>query len=266
MQADEAGTRAAFKIQRKEILQPLVARHPGRFVKLMGDSPDGVRQRSESRRLCGCPGGRNRASVEAKPRQSHRGASPQILSSMRVVSTILKGYTRKIQVPLAQERREIAVQNVRRSVEHHPLQAVQIVERLERLDFSDVVQKQFLETRKRADFVDRTNGSTSVYVQLFQVRQPFNAGKRRESSQQGQSQRSKSVARSAAQACHWRIQDRQGSEVTSWANPATSLPLYRSTKRSLSVVHLNNETALGRHSKTQLSSSGKAEKSISVEQ
>jgi adenylate cyclase len=37
MQADEAGTLAALKQRRKEILEPTVARHRGRVVKLMGD-------------------------------------------------------------------------------------------------------------------------------------------------------------------------------------------------------------------------------------
>ena len=37
MQADEAGTLAALKTRRREVLQPAVARHRGRIVKLMGD-------------------------------------------------------------------------------------------------------------------------------------------------------------------------------------------------------------------------------------
>ena len=37
MQLDEAGTLAALTSRRKEILEPLVARHHGRIVKLMGD-------------------------------------------------------------------------------------------------------------------------------------------------------------------------------------------------------------------------------------
>jgi adenylate cyclase len=37
MQADEAGTLATLKRRRAEILQPLVARHHGRIVKVMGD-------------------------------------------------------------------------------------------------------------------------------------------------------------------------------------------------------------------------------------
>jgi TolB-like protein len=37
MQADEAGTLAALKARRADILQPLVAKHHGRVVKLMGD-------------------------------------------------------------------------------------------------------------------------------------------------------------------------------------------------------------------------------------
>ena len=37
MQADEAGTLAALKQRRKEILEPLVAKHRGRVVKVMGD-------------------------------------------------------------------------------------------------------------------------------------------------------------------------------------------------------------------------------------
>ncbi len=37
MQADEAGTLAALKARRAEVFQPLVARHEGRIVKLMGD-------------------------------------------------------------------------------------------------------------------------------------------------------------------------------------------------------------------------------------
>jgi adenylate cyclase len=37
MQEDEAGTLAALKRRRKEILEPTVARHRGRIVKLMGD-------------------------------------------------------------------------------------------------------------------------------------------------------------------------------------------------------------------------------------
>src|SRR5215468_10547816 len=37
MQADEAGTLTALKARRTEILQPLVTKHRGRVVKLMGD-------------------------------------------------------------------------------------------------------------------------------------------------------------------------------------------------------------------------------------
>src|SRR4030095_1545357 len=37
MELDEAGTLAALKARRKKILQPLVAEHQGRIVKLMGD-------------------------------------------------------------------------------------------------------------------------------------------------------------------------------------------------------------------------------------
>jgi class 3 adenylate cyclase len=37
MQADEAGTLAALKSRRTEILQPLVSKHHGRVVKVMGD-------------------------------------------------------------------------------------------------------------------------------------------------------------------------------------------------------------------------------------
>jgi len=37
MQADEAGTLAALKTRRTEVLQPIVSRHHGRIVKLMGD-------------------------------------------------------------------------------------------------------------------------------------------------------------------------------------------------------------------------------------
>ena len=37
MQLDEAGTLAALKTSRREILQPAVARHHGRIVKVMGD-------------------------------------------------------------------------------------------------------------------------------------------------------------------------------------------------------------------------------------
>jgi len=37
MQLDEAGTLAALKARRKNILQPIVAKHNGRIVKLMGD-------------------------------------------------------------------------------------------------------------------------------------------------------------------------------------------------------------------------------------
>src|SRR5712664_1898605 len=37
MEHDEAGTLAALKSRRKEILQPLVVKHHGRVVKLMGD-------------------------------------------------------------------------------------------------------------------------------------------------------------------------------------------------------------------------------------
>jgi TolB-like protein/class 3 adenylate cyclase/Tfp pilus assembly protein PilF len=37
MQADEAGTLAALKARRTEILQPLVSKHHGRIIKVMGD-------------------------------------------------------------------------------------------------------------------------------------------------------------------------------------------------------------------------------------
>ena len=37
MQLDEAGTLAALKARRTEILQPLVSKHHGRIIKVMGD-------------------------------------------------------------------------------------------------------------------------------------------------------------------------------------------------------------------------------------
>src|SRR5262245_29576889 len=37
MEADEAGTLTALKDRRKTILEPLLARHQGRIVKVMGD-------------------------------------------------------------------------------------------------------------------------------------------------------------------------------------------------------------------------------------
>src|SRR5262249_43416405 len=37
MQADEAGTLTVLKARRAEIFQPIVSRHRGRVVKLMGD-------------------------------------------------------------------------------------------------------------------------------------------------------------------------------------------------------------------------------------
>src|SRR5215472_4205623 len=37
MQADEAGTLATLKSRRTEILQPLVSKHHGRIIKVMGD-------------------------------------------------------------------------------------------------------------------------------------------------------------------------------------------------------------------------------------
>ena len=37
MQLDEAGTLAALKSRRTEILQPLVSKHHGRIIKVMGD-------------------------------------------------------------------------------------------------------------------------------------------------------------------------------------------------------------------------------------
>jgi adenylate cyclase len=37
VEVDEAGTLAGLRTRRAEILQPLVAKHNGRIVKLMGD-------------------------------------------------------------------------------------------------------------------------------------------------------------------------------------------------------------------------------------
>src|SRR5215469_15614922 len=37
MEADEAGTLAVLKARRSEILKPLLSRHQGRIVKVMGD-------------------------------------------------------------------------------------------------------------------------------------------------------------------------------------------------------------------------------------
>src|SRR5262245_39746478 len=37
MQLDEAGALAALKSRRREVLQPNIARHDGRIIKLMGD-------------------------------------------------------------------------------------------------------------------------------------------------------------------------------------------------------------------------------------
>jgi class 3 adenylate cyclase len=47
MQADEAGTLAALKQRRKEVLEPLVAKHRG-----LGESHGG--RRSDRVRQCGC--------------------------------------------------------------------------------------------------------------------------------------------------------------------------------------------------------------------
>ena len=45
-QADEVGTLAALKTRRRDILQPAIARHRGRIVKVMGMvNFDRVRQR-----------------------------------------------------------------------------------------------------------------------------------------------------------------------------------------------------------------------------
>jgi class 3 adenylate cyclase len=41
MQADETGTLAALKSRRAEILQPLVSKHHGRIIKVMGDGVHG---------------------------------------------------------------------------------------------------------------------------------------------------------------------------------------------------------------------------------
>jgi adenylate cyclase len=37
MERDEAGTLSTLKKRRKDVLQPLIAKHHGRIVKLMGD-------------------------------------------------------------------------------------------------------------------------------------------------------------------------------------------------------------------------------------
>jgi adenylate cyclase len=37
MERDEAGTLSTLKNRRKDVLQPLIAKHHGRIVKLMGD-------------------------------------------------------------------------------------------------------------------------------------------------------------------------------------------------------------------------------------
>src|SRR5437868_3035020 len=37
MERDEAGTLAALKTRRRDVLQPAIARHRGRIVKVMGD-------------------------------------------------------------------------------------------------------------------------------------------------------------------------------------------------------------------------------------
>ena len=37
MQVDEAGTLATLKARRRDILQPILAKHNGRIIKLMGD-------------------------------------------------------------------------------------------------------------------------------------------------------------------------------------------------------------------------------------
>ena len=56
MERDEAGTLARLKAHRKELIEPLLAEHHGRIVKLMGDGAlcefasvvDAVRARSRS--------------------------------------------------------------------------------------------------------------------------------------------------------------------------------------------------------------------------
>jgi class 3 adenylate cyclase len=55
MEQDEAGTLAALKSRRREILQPVVSKHHGRIVKLMGD---GVLVEFASAVKCGCLRGR----------------------------------------------------------------------------------------------------------------------------------------------------------------------------------------------------------------
>ena len=45
MQADEVGTLAVLKQRRKEILEPLVAKHRGRLVEVMGECKITARSR-----------------------------------------------------------------------------------------------------------------------------------------------------------------------------------------------------------------------------
>ena len=49
MEADEAGTLAALKSRRRDVLDPLVARHQGRIFKITGD---GVLVEFAQRRQC----------------------------------------------------------------------------------------------------------------------------------------------------------------------------------------------------------------------
>ena len=65
MEADEAGTLATLKARRTEILQPLVAKHHGRIVKVMGDGvlvefASAVNAVALRRRAAGGHGGRQR--------------------------------------------------------------------------------------------------------------------------------------------------------------------------------------------------------------
>ena len=65
MERDEAGTLARLKAHRKELIEPLIAEHHGRIVKLMGDGAL-VRVRAASSTRCAAPCASSRAWPSAR--------------------------------------------------------------------------------------------------------------------------------------------------------------------------------------------------------
>jgi class 3 adenylate cyclase len=87
MEADEAGTLAALKARRKTILEPLLAKHHGRLVKLMGDGV--LAEFASAVNAVACA-----VELQSRMAAANGDAAPERATSMAMGSTSPRGWRR----------------------------------------------------------------------------------------------------------------------------------------------------------------------------